>query len=616
MRKIPAKLLTVLLLIATMLCSLAIMSNADDLDYIYYSADDATIWAKSSGAYSATRSYDSNMGYYLHYINPGSGANCDPDRLTVNYAGFKVADYPVMKIGYRTENATRGGEINLWFGNSRMWGGNLGSYTGDGNWQTKTADLSALNWIGGDGSPSIKKWADVGANKLTGFLIRPFNIKGASNYFDISYVAFFKTTEDANAFSEDTRVRHTVNFENYDGSVFRALKIIDGRNIIIPTEVPTEEGYEFIGWDIEEEYIITEPITVKPIFKKICTVKFMTDETTLFEEMTFLEGDSLEIPSTAPAANSKIFTGWNGAVEGSVITGDTTYYADWINVFLVKFYDNGEYITKRSVMEGNVIGELPEISEIDGFNFIGWFDEFGEQITENTIVECDLNVYARFDEIQLPVVGSITVSDSVAYCAKQIKVDVTIESNPGIAFMRLFLDYDSDILTLVGVEDHELLGHSLHTDDLNTLPYVLFWNNPTIKENITENGTAVTLVFDVAEDAPIGEETVISLSYDNADDDIMDTDFAAVDFDLTDGIITIKDPLYGDVNDDGKVTAIDGAYIARYLANWAGYGADTIDHVMADVNLNGEVDAMDSVIISRHLARWTGYLTLPLEIEA
>ena len=92
-------------------------------------------------------------------------------------------------------------------------------------------------------------------------------------------------------------------------------------------------------------------------------------------------------------------------------------------------------------------------------------------------------------------------------------------------------------------------------------------------------------------------------------------DFNPVEFELDDGIITIKDPLYGDVNDDGKVTAVDGAYIARYLANWQGYEADMLDLVMSDVNLNGEVDAMDSVIISRHLARWTGYLTLPIEIE-
>ena len=67
----------------------------------------------------------------------------------------------------------------------------------------------------------------------------------------------------------------------------------------------------------------------------------------------------------------------------------------------------------------------------------------------------------------------------------------------------------------------------------------------------------------------------------------------------------------GDVNGDNKITALDNAYLARYLAKWSGYDDTTVNKNAADVNGDGKVTALDNAILARHLAKWTGYDTLP-----
>ena len=63
----------------------------------------------------------------------------------------------------------------------------------------------------------------------------------------------------------------------------------------------------------------------------------------------------------------------------------------------------------------------------------------------------------------------------------------------------------------------------------------------------------------------------------------------------------------GDVNGDGKVTAIDKAILNRYLAGWKGYDERIADWDAADINKDGNVDAKDKAILNRYLAGWQGY---------
>ena len=69
--------------------------------------------------------------------------------------------------------------------------------------------------------------------------------------------------------------------------------------------------------------------------------------------------------------------------------------------------------------------------------------------------------------------------------------------------------------------------------------------------------------------------------------------------------------VYGDVNEDTEIDLVDSAYLARFCAEWEGYGENDINMANADVNANEEVDLVDSAILARYCAEWEGYEELP-----
>ena len=56
------------------------------------------------------------------------------------------------------------------------------------------------------------------------------------------------------------------------------------------------------------------------------------------------------------------------------------------------------------------IGELP-IPEMDGYNFVGWYNELGDEITEFTIADMDMTIYALWEE--KPIVKGDTDGDGM-----------------------------------------------------------------------------------------------------------------------------------------------------------------------------------------------------------
>ena len=67
-------------------------------------------------------------------------------------------------------------------------------------------------------------------------------------------------------------------------------------------------------------------------------------------------------------------------------------------------------VTDMQVAFKGEIGELPT-PEMDGYNFVGWYNELGEEITELTIVDGDMTFYALWEEI--PIVKGDTDGDGI-----------------------------------------------------------------------------------------------------------------------------------------------------------------------------------------------------------
>jgi hypothetical protein len=210
---------------------------------------------------------------------------------------------------------------------------------------------------------------------------------------------------------------------------------------------------------------------------------------------------------------------------------------------------------------------------------------------------------------QIETDATIQVESKSGNAGGTVQVPVVIANNPGIVSMSLTITYDECVLTLVEVNDTELIGGALHSDNLSS-PYQLTWANDTIKEDIVENGSVVILVFKIADDAPNGDYSV-EVSYDYENYDILNYSGASVYFHTVEGVINIRDFLYGDVNSDGRVNNLDRQILTRYLAKWEDYPASVIDMNAADVNNDGSVNNLDRQILTRYLANWDEYAELP-----
>ena len=77
-------------------------------------------------------------------------------------------------------------------------------------------------------------------------------------------------------------------------------------------------------------------------------------------------------------------------------------------------------------------------------------------------------------------------------------------------------------------------------------------------------------------------------------------------------VLVNEQPLFGDVDSDGSVTAADRMLLARYLAGWTGYHEGLIDNKASDVNRDGYINLSDVQILGRYFAGWNGYGVLPV----
>ena len=66
--------------------------------------------------------------------------------------------------------------------------------------------------------------------------------------------------------------------------------------------------------------------------------------------------------------------------------------------------------------------------------------------------------------------------------------------------------------------------------------------------------------------------------------------------------LTINDYLFGDVNNEGSITAQDASLVQQLVAGKISSTTDGIVSDAADVNGDGEVTAQDASLIQQHVA--------------
>ncbi len=144
---------------------------------------------------SITSKVDADMSEYIHATaNAGEYSNGFL-QLTFAPQNFKITDYPFVKVSYRTDSASEVVDTTIRSSTSaESWPDSRPKTVADGTWHEFVSNVNLMT--NGAGAP-------VSGDAIT-FILKPF---GAGNvkldkefYFDIRYIACFKSEEEANNF--------------------------------------------------------------------------------------------------------------------------------------------------------------------------------------------------------------------------------------------------------------------------------------------------------------------------------------------------------------------------------------------------------------------------------
>ena len=131
---------------------------------------------------------------------------------------------------------------------------------------------------------------------------------------------------------------------------------------------------------------------------------------------------------------------------------------------------------------------------------------------------------------------TLVVSSASAKAGDTVEIKVDIKNNPGISGAKLIITYDSK-LTLTAATSGEAFAELDYTQPAKLIsPCPFNWDSLDAESN--NDGTVLTLTFEVAADASVGEELNVTITYTTGD--VYDVDLNDVALDLVSGKVTIK----------------------------------------------------------------------------
>ena len=151
--------------------------------------------------------------------------------------------------------------------------------------------------------------------------------------------------------------------------------------------------------------------------------------------------------------------------------------------------------------------------------------------------------------------ATISVGNVAGTLGEIVEVQIEIKNNPGIASVGFDVTYDNKALKLIEVVDGGICGENLHSPDLTTCPYFLYWFNPTVTENFVDNGILTTLKFEILPEAKTATYAV-NISYSVENHDILNVNLGDVEFKVNNGKIVVNDEK-SEANEDDVVNATD-----------------------------------------------------------
>ena len=184
--------------------------------------------------------------------------------------------------------------------------------------------------------------------------------------------------------------KYTITWKNEDGTTLETDENVpygetptyDGAT---PTKTPTAQyTYTFNGWSPEVKSVtgnVTYTATFTKTINKYQVTFNMNGHGTAPATQTIAYGSKVSEPS-APTADGYEFAGWYKDEQCTIpwnfntdiVTGNTTIYAKWLQIFNITWKANGLVYKTTSVTEGDPITppSSPDLGDYCGQVFVGW----------------------------------------------------------------------------------------------------------------------------------------------------------------------------------------------------------------------------------------------------
>ena len=215
--------------------------------------------------------------------------------------------------------------------------------------------------------------------------------------------------------------------------------------------------------------------------------------------------------------------------------------------------------------------------------------------------------FATVSAADVPTIVASTVAEANA--GDEIQVEVSLMGNPGVNAALIEIVYDKDVFELVSYYDED------EDETYNMIEVASGWKSSCITFGpvgkctvLFTNGTAskdvtkelfFTATFKIKDDAQSGTYE-LTVKHDNknftnvAGDQV---DFAAQHASVKVNGASDPEPIYGDVNGDGKVNNRDLGVMQKYLNGFE----ITIDEKAADLTGDGKINNRDLGALQKHL---------------
>ena len=239
-------------------------------------------------------------------------------------------------------------------------------------------------------------------------------------------------------------------------------------------------------------------------------------------------------------------------------------------------------------------------------------------------------------------VTEITFGEVMSKVGEEVIVPVTIKNNPGIAMFRFRVNYDTDGLELLSIENGSIITEGTLMDtpepEKNRVTFTWF----TVGEDVIGDGEIAKIKFKVKDTAR--GDYPLEITY--LPEDLLNSNREQVPYTVVDGKISTGSTVSGNVTSFGeatepvtlrllengteidKVTSTDGTYsfssvspgtytieVSKLNHTTRTYEItvdredvveDVAIYLKGDVNNDGTINVKDATLLRRYVAEWDG----------